>query len=45
MHTPKNTLSLQEMYAIAYLIESSEKKIKGFNTNPEAYIKKKENRI
>ncbi len=34
MHSPRNVLSLQEMYAIAYLIEPSDKKIKGFLGHP-----------
>jgi len=33
-HAPNNSLSLQEMYSMAYLIEPKEKTIKGFLGNP-----------
>jgi hypothetical protein len=33
-HSPKGVMSLSEMYSIAYLIDPSEKKIKGFLGHP-----------
>lgn len=41
IHSPKNVLSLSEMYNMAYLIEPSKEKVKGFITTEEKYMKKK----
>jgi hypothetical protein len=41
LHSPKNCLSLTEMYAMAYLIEPNEEKVDGFITTNEKYMKKK----
>jgi len=41
LHSPKNVLTLQEMYSMAYLIDPAEEKIEGFiSNNPKLRNKK-----
>lgn len=42
IHTPRNVMTLNEMYNIAYIIETSDEKVKGFITTSKKYMKKKE---
>ena len=39
LHSPRNALSLNEMYAIAYLIDPSEEKVDGFISRDKRYMK------
>lgn len=41
MHSPKNVLTLTEMYSIAYLIDPSEEKVEGFISTNKRFMKKK----
>ncbi len=41
LHSPKNALSLNEMYAMAYLIDPSEEKVEGFISTNKRYMKTK----
>lgn len=41
LHAPTNVLSLDQMYAMAYLIEPSEEKVRGFITKDKKFRPKK----
>lgn len=42
IHSPKGVLTLQDMYAMAYLIDPSEEKIEGFISKNPRFKQKKE---
>lgn len=44
IHSPKNVLSLSEMYNMAYLIEASEGNVGGFITTEKKYMKEEKER-